>query len=59
VNVFAGTFSYRVDPLVPIVSFSGEGTGTVKMFLNFDNGQWTIDSWEEHDPAIANLTNPI
>jgi hypothetical protein len=59
VKVFAGTFSYRIDPLVPIVSFSGEGTATVKMFLNPDDGQWTIDKWEEHDPSITILTNPL
>lgn len=59
VKVFAGTFTYRIDPLVPIVSFPGEGTATVKLFLNPDNGRWTIDNWQKQDPSISLLTNPL
>lgn len=59
VKVFAGTFTYRIDPIVPIVSFSGEGTATVKMYLNPDNGRWTVANWQQQDPRITLLTNPL
>lgn len=59
VKVFAGTFTYKIDPIIPIVSFSGEGTATVKLYIDPDNGRWTVDSWEQHDPGITLLTNPL
>jgi len=59
VKVFAGTFTYRIDPIVPIVAFPGEGTATVKLYLNPDNGRWTIDNWQMQDPGITLLTNPL
>ena len=36
----AGTFTYTIQPLVPGISFDPQGTGSVKMMLNPDNGQW-------------------
>lgn len=60
VKVFAGTFTYRIDPIVPIVSFSGEGTAKVKMFLDPDTGRWSADNWEKQgDPRITLLTKPL
>lgn len=59
VKVFAGTLTYKIDPIVPIVSFTGEGTANVKMYLDPDNGRWTIDSWKMQDPDINLLTNPL
>lgn len=59
VKVFAGTFTYKIAPIVPIVSFSGEGTATVKLYLNPDNGRWTVDRWEQHDPSISLVINPL
>jgi hypothetical protein len=59
VKVFAGTFSYRIHPIVPIVAFPGEGTATVKLYLNPDNGRWTVDNWQMQDPGITLLTNPL
>ena len=52
VKVFAGTFSYHFESKLPGVSFSGPGAGTVKLFLNPDNGQWTIADYNLHDPTI-------
>lgn len=61
VKVFAGTFTYMVVSMVPIVSFSGEGTVTVKMYLDPDTGRWTKDNWEKDDKRISLslLTNPL
>lgn len=60
VKVFAGTFTYRIHPLVPIVAFPGEGTATVKLYFDPDDGRWTIDNWQMKDPpGITLLTNPL
>jgi hypothetical protein len=57
-QVFAGTFAYSMKPLVDGAQFTGDGTASVKMYLNPDNGQWTIASFELHDPplSISNLS---
>ncbi|TKB72426.1 MAG: hypothetical protein E8D46_13845 [Nitrospira sp.] len=59
VKVFAGTFTYRIEPIDPFVAFPGEGTATVKLYLDPDNGRWTVDNWEMQDPGINLLTNPL
>ena len=52
-KVFAGTFSYTMKPLADGVQFSGDGTASVKMYLNPDNGQWTVMDFELHDPQLS------
>lgn len=53
VKVYAATFSYALMTRLPGVSFSGPGTGSVKMYLNPDNGQWTTADYQQQDPTIA------
>lgn len=53
VQVFAGTFAYSMKSLVVGAVFSGEGTASVKMYLNPDNGQWTVTNFELHDPQLS------
>jgi hypothetical protein len=52
-QVFAGTFAYAMLGLVDGAQFSGDGTASVKMYLNPDNGQWTVLSFELHDPPLS------
>jgi len=52
-QVFAGTFAYTMKPLVDGARFSGDGTASIKMYLNPDNGQWTVLSFEQHDPQLS------
>lgn len=61
VQVFAGTFAYKMNPLVNGAVFTGEGTASVKMQLNPDNGQWTITDFEQHDPSLSfsGFSNPV
>jgi hypothetical protein len=53
VKMFAGTFSYTMQGVLPGVSSTGVGTASVKMMLNPDNGQWTAVSFEQHDVSIG------
>ena len=49
VQIFAGTFTYTVvkdTQTFPGLSFNGEGTVAMKMWLNPDNGQWTVEEWK-------------
>jgi len=60
VKIFAGTFTYRIDAIVPIVSFSGEGTANAKMYLDPDTGHWSVDNWKKMDhQRITLLTSPL
>jgi hypothetical protein len=52
-KVFAGTFVYAVKGLVDGAQFSGDGTASVKLYLNPDNGQWTVTNFELHDPPLS------
>jgi hypothetical protein len=40
VKVFAGTFDFRLMPLVPGITTQGGGTYSVKMLLDPDTGKW-------------------
>jgi hypothetical protein len=42
-----------MNSLVKGAVFSGEGTASVKMQLNPDNGQWTITDFRQHDPSLS------
>ncbi|MDE2259313.1 MAG: hypothetical protein KGK17_03185 [Betaproteobacteria bacterium] len=53
VKVFAGTFDYRIKPLLPGISFPSVGSASVKAYLDPDNGRWVMTSFEKHDPAIT------
>jgi hypothetical protein len=53
VQVFAGTFTYTMKPLVTGVQFPGTGTASVKLSLNPDNGQWTVVDFQLRDPPIS------
>lgn len=53
VKVFAGTVAYSLQIVPPGVSASGAGSANVKLHLDPDNGQWTIDSMELHDPSLS------
>jgi hypothetical protein len=53
VKVFAGRFDYQITPLFPGISFPGNGTGSVKAYLDPDNGRWTVTDREKHDPPIV------
>ncbi len=53
VKMFAGSYSYTMQPNVPWVSFSGSGTATMKMYLDPDNGKWTMLEAKYADPGIV------
>lgn len=47
VKVFAGTLSFRIEPSLPTVSFSGEGSATIKVHLDPDRGSWVVDEYQQ------------
>jgi hypothetical protein len=53
VPIFAGTFSYTMQSTLPGVGFQGQGTGTVKLMHDPDNGQWSVVSYSLNDPEMA------
>lgn len=53
VKVFAGTVTYSLQIVPPGVSASGNGSANVKLHLDPDNGQWTLDTLELHDPSLS------
>jgi hypothetical protein len=58
VKVFAGTFTYKIDPINNSslkVSFPTAGTWKIKMYLDPDNGKWTVIDSKDDSPTI-NLT---
>lgn len=60
VKVFAGTFSYKIEPAVPsVLGFSSNGLGIwrVKMYYDPDRGNWTTLESEKTDPSISLISN--
>lgn len=53
VKVFAGTMSYKMDVVMPIGSYNGVGTASVRVTLNPDTGKWEVESFELHDPELT------
>jgi hypothetical protein len=52
-KVFAGTMSYKMDVVMPIGSYNGDGTASVRVTLNPDTGKWEVESYELHDPELT------
>jgi hypothetical protein len=52
VKVFAGTLTYRMDVSIPIGSYNGDGSASIKAMLNPDKGTWEISDFELHDPQL-------
>lgn len=52
VKVFAGRLLYAMQPLLPGMSFTGQGSGSVKMVLNPDTGRWEVESFDLQDPRL-------
>jgi hypothetical protein len=53
VKMFAGTFTYTLESAIPNGVVAGEGTGSVKVMLNPDNGQWQVTEYQNQDPSIS------
>jgi hypothetical protein len=53
VKVFAGTMIYKMDVVIPIGSYNGDGTASVRVTLNPDTGKWEVESFELHDPELV------
>lgn len=53
VHVLAGTISFEMAPLAEGVAFGGDGTVSIKLHQNPDNGSWVIDTYEVHDPPLT------
>jgi hypothetical protein len=53
IKMFAGTFSYVLKTMLPGVTFSGEGTGSVKTYRDPDTGQWVVADYQQHDPTMS------
>jgi hypothetical protein len=53
VKMFAGTFTYTFESAIPNGVVAGEGTGSVKVMLNPDNGQWQVTEYQNQDPSIT------
>ena len=59
VKVFAGSFTYKIESTTRLAAFPGEGTATVKLFRDPDNGRWTRMDWNMKDPTILLLSLPL
>jgi len=53
VKMFAGTFTYTLESAIPNGVVAGVGTGSVKVMLNPDNGQWQVTEYQNQDPSIS------
>jgi hypothetical protein len=53
VKVFAGRLIYVLQPILPGLGFTGQGSGSVKMIMNPDSGQWEVESFELHDQRLV------
>jgi hypothetical protein len=53
VKVFAGTFTYTLESVIPGATPSGSGTASVKAILNPDTGRWQSDSYQGQDPSLT------
>jgi len=58
VKVFAGTFTYEMRPVLPGVSFQGQGTANVKLMFNPDTGKWDTQSFDLTDPVPVFSNEP-
>lgn len=53
IKVFAGTFTYSLESIIPGATSTGVGTASVKAVLNPDTGHWQADSYQGQDPPVT------
>jgi len=53
VKVFSGSFTYTINSTATDISFGSDGSASIKMFLDPDNGKWTIVDFPMHEPSIT------
>lgn len=59
VKVFAGTYNYRLITLVPWITTAGEGTASIKMYLDPDTGHWQASTQlSPGNTTMTMITNP-
>lgn len=59
VKVFAGTFNYRLLPLLPGLTTTGSGTAEVKMFADPDTGTWRLMEFQRSNDNTSITWTPI